>query len=170
MEVKASAKYLKISPKKAREFVGTLSGMRAVEAMSRLKFHPAKTARLMAKLIKSAADSGANNYNLKQDNLRIKALGVDEGPRSKRLWYRSHGSADRLLKRTSHFWVVLDEIKPSLIKKTVVTPAATETAPKEKSETVALASAPIINRPPKTERVRTTKVAKQMFKRNTTNK
>jgi large subunit ribosomal protein L22 len=130
MEVKAITKFTRISPKKARPMARALQGTNVVDAMNQMKFHRSKTAQLFYKLIKSAVSNASNNYNLKEDNLRIKTLTVDTGPTLKRYWFRSHGSADPLLKRSSHFAVTVEEIKPSLVKKpvakTAITPASVE--------------------------------------------
>ena len=119
MDVNASAKFVRISPKKALPLVRSLRGKKVNAALAGLKKHPTKTAGILYKLIYSAVSNARNNYNLKEDNLKIKRLTVDEGPRFKRYWFRSRGSADQLLKRGSHFNVVLTEITPTLIKKTV---------------------------------------------------
>ncbi|MEZ4210231.1 MAG: 50S ribosomal protein L22 [Patescibacteria group bacterium] len=127
MEVRAVAKSVRISPKKARPVVKALRGKSIPEALNALRFDVTKTSSIVYKLLFSAMSNGKNNYNLKEDNLRIKTLTVDSGPSFKRYWYRSRGSADRLIKRTSHFTVVLEEINPSLVKKPV---AAAPAAPK----------------------------------------
>lgn len=122
MEVRAIAKGVRISPKKARPMAKVLRGKSSAAAMEQLRFDVTKSGRLMYKLIFSAVSNAKNNYNLKEDNLRIKTLTVDSGPSFKRYWFRSRGSADRLIKRSSHFAVVLEEINPTLVKKPV-TPA-----------------------------------------------
>lgn len=114
--------------------VKTLRGMNAEDAMMSLKFHSSKTARLLYKVIHSAVANATNNYNLKSDNLKIKTITVDTGPTMKRYWFRSHGSADPLLKRSSHFSVVVDEIKPTLVKKPVAKPTTTTTPTSKTSD------------------------------------
>lgn len=138
MQVKAVAKFVRISPKKARPLARALRGKKSLAALDALRFDVSKTARLVYKLIFSAVANAKNNYNLKEDNLRIKELTVDEGPTFKRYWYRSHGSADRLMKRSSHFSVILEEIQPSLVKKPVAKPttAKEETVIDSPSEVV----------------------------------
>lgn len=135
MQVKAVAKYVRISPKKARPLARALRGKKSVAALDALRFDVSKTARLVYKLIFSAVANAKNNYNLKEDNLRIKELTVDEGPTFKRYWYRSHGSADRLMKRSSHFSVILEEIQPSLVKKPVAKPTTAKAEPVADSST-----------------------------------
>ncbi len=99
------------------------------DALIHLKYHSSKTAKLIYKLLHSASANATNNYNLKEDNLRIKTLTVDTGPTMKRYWFRSHGSADPLLKRSSHMSITLEEIKPSLVKKPIVKPSSTPVSP-----------------------------------------
>lgn len=145
-----------------------LRGMTAGDALSQLKFHSSKTARLFYKLIKSAVSNASNNYNLKEDNLKIKTLTVDAGPTLKRYWFRSHGSADPLLKRSSHFAVVLTEIKPSLIKKTVAAPKPI--APSPVAPASSTAAAPIATPTAKLARPKLTQGLKKVLTRRTTNK
>lgn len=119
MDITAKAKFIKISPKKAIMLVRSLRGQKTNVAIAGLKNHPTKTSGILSKLIASAVANAKNNYNLKEDNLKIKRLTVDDGPTAKRYWFRSRGSADQLLKRSSHFEIVLTEIIPTLIKKKV---------------------------------------------------
>ena len=119
MDIVAKAKFVRISPKKAIMLVRSLRGQKTTTALAGLKNHPTKTSGILYKLIASAVSNAKNNYNLKENNLKIKRLTVDEGPTAKRYWFRSHGSADQLLKRASHFEVILTEITPTLIKKKV---------------------------------------------------
>ncbi len=129
MQVHASAKFVRISPKKARPLVKALRGAKTDTALNQLRFDASKSSQILYKLIASAVQNAINNYNLKPDNLKIKALTVNTGPTQRRYWFRSHGRADRLLKRSSHFAVVLEEVRPTLVKKPVATPVATTEAP-----------------------------------------
>ncbi|RLC37920.1 50S ribosomal protein L22 [candidate division Kazan bacterium] len=122
MEVKASSKFVRISPKKVRPLLAPLKNLDVNTALHQLLYHRSKASRIVYKLIKSAVSNAQNNYNLKENNLKIKSLTVDSGPSYKRYWFRSRGSADRLLKRNSHLNIVLAEIKPTVIKKTVSPP------------------------------------------------
>ena len=174
MEIKASAKYLRISPKKARPMADALRGLNVNQALAQLSFHPSKSARLFYKLIHSAVSNAKNNYNLKEDNLKISTITVDTGPTFKRAWFRSHGSSDRLLKRTSNFKVVVGEIKPTVVKKAVTISAKSTAKPTDKLEeekkidTSSLASTanPLLDK----KSIRAQKGIKKIFSRNTTNK
>ncbi len=107
----ARAKYLFISPGKVRRIADHVRKKPYSEALSILEALPHKGAKLLRKVIASAAANALyNNKKLDEDVLYIKELYVDEGPRMKRMRPRARGRADRLLKRMSHISVVLDEI------------------------------------------------------------
>lgn len=129
MEIQASAKFVRISPKKVRALLVPLRGMRATDALTNLRYHRSKAAKLIYKLIHSAVSNAKNNYNFKEDNLKIKQLTADGGSVYKRYWLRSRGGADKLLKRTSHLQVTLAEIHPTVVKKPVAKPIPTEPQP-----------------------------------------
>ena len=168
MDIQASAKFIRISPKKVSALLVPLRGMKTSEALTYLKFHRSKAARLVHKLVHSAVSNAKNNYNFKADNLKIKYLTVDGGPSYKRYWFRSRGGADKLIKRTSHLQVTLTEIKPSLVKKPVAQPAPSKPPPDRPIHTETPQrpqSAPIAEAPkPKSGAL------KRIFTRRTTNK
>ncbi len=109
MESKAVAKYVRISPLKVRTVTRPVSGKKVNEALNILKFVPKKAARLVSKVIYSALANAAQNPKIDVDTLYIKKIFVDDGPRLKRWRPRSMGRANRIIKRTSHITVVLDE-------------------------------------------------------------
>lgn len=110
----ALVRFLLISPFKVRRIATNLQRKPYSEAISILESMPHKAARLLKKVISSAAANALyNNKRLDEDMLYIKELQVNEGPRMKRMWPRARGRADRLLKRMSHIQVVLDEIGES---------------------------------------------------------
>lgn len=131
MEVVATVKFAKISPKKVRPLLGDLRRRSAAAVLDSLRYARTKGGKLVYKLIASAMANAANNYNAKPENLRIKSLVVDDGPRYKRYWLRSHGAADVRLKRTAHLAVVLEEILPS------------KDLPKSTAKTIAKSAAPV---------------------------
>jgi len=104
-EAKATAKYLRISPKKVRSVVNAIRGEKVDRAMDLLNFSPKKGAALVKKVLDSAIANAVHNFELDADNLYVKATFVDEGPRLKRVWARGRGRADILLKRMSHITV-----------------------------------------------------------------
>ena len=108
---RAHGKYFMISPYKVRKIAEHLRRKPYPEAIAILEHLPHKGARLLKKVIQSAAANAINrNKNLDEDMLFVKELLVNEGPRMKRLWLRGRGRADVLLKRMSHISVTLDEI------------------------------------------------------------
>lgn len=107
---KAIAKYLMVSPTKVRPVADLIRGKKYSEASAILEAMPQKGARLIAKVLKSAGANALNqNRRLDEDSLYVSQIFIDDGPRLKRVWARSHGKRDILLKRMSHITVVVDE-------------------------------------------------------------
>lgn len=109
MEVKAKARFIRISPRKARKVVDVVRGKDVANAISILKFLNQRGARVVEKLIKSVKSNAENNNALITDKLYIKKIYVDAGPSMKRFLPRAHGRATTILKRTSHITVVVEE-------------------------------------------------------------
>lgn len=108
----ALLRFVQISPYKMRRVADIIRKKPYSEAVAILNTLPHKGARILMKLIKSAAANALyNNKKLDEDMLYIHELQVNEGPRMKRLWRRARRRADILLKRISHVHVVMDEIK-----------------------------------------------------------
>jgi len=110
MQIKAKAKFVRISPKKVKPLLKDIKGKKTTVVLDALKYSPQKSGQLLYKLIASAVANANNNYNLDKENLKIKNIVADSGPTFKRQWMRSRGSADVRLKRTAHLSVVLEEI------------------------------------------------------------
>jgi large subunit ribosomal protein L22 len=113
MEVKASARYIRISPRKVRLVVGLLRGQKIDAALAQLKFVGKLAAGPVQKVLDSAVANAVHNFDLKEDNLFIKEIRVDCGPVLKRWLPRAHGRATPLLKRMSHINIILAELKDS---------------------------------------------------------
>jgi len=109
VEVKASARYVRIAPRKVRVVIDLVRGKSVNEALALLKFIPKRAAVPVAKVIASAAANAEHNYNLNRDNLYIAKAYVDQGPTLKRYHPRQRGQAFPILKRTSHITVVVKE-------------------------------------------------------------
>jgi large subunit ribosomal protein L22 len=109
MEVKAFSKYLRISPYKARLVADLLRGKTVGDALLTLQFTPKKSARLINKTLRSAVANAENTKLMDVDNLFIKEIVVDEGPRLKRFRPRAMGRATRVVHRTAHVTLVLAE-------------------------------------------------------------
>ena len=102
----ATAKYLMISPLKVRPVADLVRHESYVNAVSILEAMPQKGAGLILKVLKSAAANATYlNKKIDEEDLVITDLQVNEGPRLKRVWPRSHGRRDILLKRMSHITV-----------------------------------------------------------------
>ncbi|HEX6328187.1 MAG TPA: 50S ribosomal protein L22 [Jiangellaceae bacterium] len=108
MEARASARYVRVTPMKARRVVDLVRGMRADEAAAILRFAPQAAAEPVRKVIESAVANAENNEGLDPDSLVITQAYVDEGPTMKRFRPRAHGRAYRIRKRTSHITVVVE--------------------------------------------------------------
>ncbi len=109
MQAKAVAKYIRISPRKARQVIDLIRGKDVVEAYATLKFTPHKATVLINKVLKSAVANARNNHEMDADNLYVKEAYVDAGPTLKRIMPRAMGRADMIRKRTSHITVVVSE-------------------------------------------------------------
>ena len=107
MEVKATAKYLRISPRKARLVIDLIRGKSAREAEAILKFTPNKGAELAAKVLNSAIANAENNLALSKDDLVVTKAFVDEGPSLRRYKPRAQGRADRMVHRMSHITIAV---------------------------------------------------------------
>ncbi|MBH54987.1 MAG: 50S ribosomal protein L22 [Opitutaceae bacterium] len=109
MEVQALTKYVRVSPKKAREITREIQGRRAAEAQQILKFIPRKSARLVAKTLHSAIANAENNNNLSGEDLVISKAVIESGPTLKRYRAGARGSAKPISKRTSHIRIILSD-------------------------------------------------------------
>ncbi|MCX6741425.1 MAG: 50S ribosomal protein L22 [Candidatus Parcubacteria bacterium] len=117
MEVKGSAKHLKITPKKMRLVIDVVRGMAVERAEAQLHFVPRKASVLILKALRSVAASAEHNFNLKKDNLFIKKIIVNDGPSLERWTPKAFGRATPIKKRTSHLEIILAEYKPTIATK-----------------------------------------------------
>jgi len=111
MEVKAVTKYVRLSPRKARDMARAIQGLRVADAIKTVEFSERKAARQLEKTIRSAVANAENNAKLSADDLRVKEATIGEGPAMKRFWARSRGMVSRIRKRTSHVTIVLSDGK-----------------------------------------------------------
>ncbi|MCD6295111.1 MAG: 50S ribosomal protein L22 [Deltaproteobacteria bacterium] len=109
MEVKAVARFVRVSPQKVRLVMAQVRGEKVGDALGLLSFAPQKGAKILKKLVDSAVANAQENADLDVDNLYISKIYADEGPTQKRWRPRALGRATKILKRTSHLTVVLDE-------------------------------------------------------------
>ncbi|MFC2052604.1 50S ribosomal protein L22 [Chloroflexota bacterium] len=109
MEVRAIAKDTRVSPRKVRLLVDMVRGKKVDEALTMLRFAPSPTARIVAKVIKSAAANAENGFQMSPADLKIVRIFADEAPTLKRYRPRARGRAGHILKRSSHITVIVDE-------------------------------------------------------------
>lgn len=109
MEAKAVAKYVRISPQKARLVVDLVRGKKVEEAQKTLLFTRKVAAGMVGKVLKSALANATQNPNIDEKILYVKEIYVDQGPSLKRFRARAQGRAAGIKKRTSHITVILDE-------------------------------------------------------------
>ncbi len=109
--VKASARYVRIAPRKARLIADQVRGMHIEKARALLQFSPRGAAHDIHKLINSAAANAENNHDLIGDEMRVSSITVDEGPTLRRFRPRAMGRATPINKRTSHIAVALTPVE-----------------------------------------------------------
>ena len=109
MEVRAIARNTGISARKVRPTVDMVRGKKVDEALTILKFANRPNARVVFKVVKSAAANAENNYQMTPANLKIANISVDSAKMMKRRRARSRGQASPILKRNSHITVVVTE-------------------------------------------------------------
>ncbi|MBN2419017.1 MAG: 50S ribosomal protein L22 [Deltaproteobacteria bacterium] len=109
MEASAVARYVRISPQKVRLVMDQIRGKKVEDALNMLKFAPQKGAVLLLKLVNSAVANAQQSSDVDVDKLYIKKIFADDGPMFKRIIPRASGRATRILKRTSHLTVVLND-------------------------------------------------------------
>ena len=109
MEAKAVAKYVRIAPRKVRVVMDLIRGKSVADAFAILKFTSKVGAEAIEKVLKSAVANAENNFDMNVDNLYVSSCFVDQGPTMKRIHPRSRGQAFKILKRSSHITVAVEE-------------------------------------------------------------
>jgi large subunit ribosomal protein L22 len=144
-KARASARYVRVAPRKARRVVDLVRGLPVDEALTTLEFAPFSAAEIVYKVIASAQANAENNLGLDPESLLVSEIKVDEGPTMRRYRPRAHGRAYRINKRTSHITVVVESVQakqsaaPSVRRPKAAAPKPVETSTKsenaEKEET-----------------------------------
>jgi large subunit ribosomal protein L22 len=129
--VRAQARYVRCSARKARLVLEHIRGKPAVEARSILAFQTRAAARDAGKVLASAIANAENNSGHDEDDLIVWAAYADEGPTLKRWRARARGRVNRIKKRTCHITITLAVAEPGEIKRRPVRPAP-EPEPEEK--------------------------------------
>ena len=127
-EVRAVAKWVRMSPRKARLVTEHIRGRSVPEARTVLAFTPRAAAREIEKVLRSAVANAEANHNLRGDELVVSSAFVDEGPVIKRFRARARGRGVRIQKPTCHITVTL--VAPERAPE----PAAPPPAPKEEAK------------------------------------
>jgi large subunit ribosomal protein L22 len=127
-EVRAQAKYVRMSPRKARLVAEHIRGRSVPEARAVLAFTSREAAGVLQKVLQSAVSNAEANHGIAEDRLYVKATYVDGGPVMKRWRARARGRVARIRKRTCHITVTLVEAPQ------VAAPAVEEVAPAEVAE------------------------------------
>jgi large subunit ribosomal protein L22 len=110
MEARAISKTVRISPFKARTVAREISGFKYSDAVDVLKAIPRKSSDIILKTLQSAGANAKNvNPEIKDENLFIKKITIDEGITMKRFRPRARGRASRIRKRTSHVTIILSD-------------------------------------------------------------
>lgn len=108
MEVKAQARFIRVTPSKARRVVDLIRGLHVEEARRVLRFTPRAAALPVKKVLDSAIANAEHNHQLDAGDLYVAKAYVDEGPTLKRFRPRALGRAYTIRKRTSHITVIVD--------------------------------------------------------------
>jgi len=109
VEVEARARWVRTSPRKAKRVIDLVQGLPVHEAVSTLSLLPLAAARDVTRVIQSAAANAEHNFNLNKDDLVLKALTVEEGPRLKRGRPRAQGRLFSIFRRTCHIRAVVED-------------------------------------------------------------
>jgi len=109
MEVRAVARYVRLSPRKARDLARAIRGLPVADALKITQFSERKAAAVLHKTLRSAVANAENNAKLSAEDLRVKEALVDEGPALKRYWPRARGMVSPIRRRMSHVTIVLTD-------------------------------------------------------------
>ncbi|MDM7999290.1 MAG: 50S ribosomal protein L22 [Dehalococcoidia bacterium] len=108
MEVRATAKYVGISPQKLDLLAATVRGKKVNDALAMLSLAPSPSARALAKVIKSAASNAENNYQMPMTDLKVVRLVINQGSTLKRIRAQARGRVSPILRHTSHITAIVD--------------------------------------------------------------
>lgn len=109
MKAYATAKFLRVPPRKARRVIDVIRGKRVDRALVELSFSTLEASKAIHKLLRSAAANAENNHGMKSDDLVIAQVTVDGGPVIKRVEARARGSAGLKRKRMSHVTITVSD-------------------------------------------------------------
>ncbi len=104
---KALTKHVRISPRKARLAAGLIRGLSVAEAQKQLTFVCTRGGRLLLKTLNSAIANAEQVFEARPEELKVSEVRIDEGPTLKRAKSKCRGGRTPILKRTSHFTVIV---------------------------------------------------------------
>jgi large subunit ribosomal protein L22 len=132
MEARAQARYVRVTPMKARRVIDLIRGMNAADAQAVLRFAPQAASEPIGKVLDSAIANATNNHAMDARALVVSAAFVDEGPTMKRIRPRAQGRAYRIRKRSSHITVIVSDgtVQAPVAKAKPAPKAAEKPAPK----------------------------------------
>ena len=107
----ATARYIRMSPRKVKVVVDMIRGKSAKEAAAIRKYVPKAACEPVLKVLNSAIANAENNLDMNRDDLYVAEAYANQGPTLKRYRARARGSASPIRKRTSHITVILDQVK-----------------------------------------------------------
>ena len=147
MEARAQARYVRVTPMKARRVIDLIRGMNADDAQAVLRFAPQAASEPVGKVLASAVANAANNHGMDTKDLTISEAFVDEGPTMKRIRPRAQGRAFKIRKRSSHITVIVSDgiampkvARPTKAAKPTTAPVV---AKPTKVESLEVADAPV---------------------------
>lgn len=112
MEIKSVARYVRLTPSKARPFARQMKGMSLNEALGVTRFSTKKAAVVIGKVLKTAVADLTHNHKRDAEDFWVEKIIIEEGPFIKRYWPRSRGMVRPIRRKTSHVHVVLNDKKP----------------------------------------------------------
>ena len=133
MEARAQARYVRVTPMKARRVIDLIRGMQASDAQDVLRFAPQAASEPVGKVLASAIANATNNHAMDARELVVAQAFVDEGPTLKRIRPRAQGRAYRVGKRTSHITVVVSDGVEVVVQPAPKATAKVESKPQAKA-------------------------------------
>jgi large subunit ribosomal protein L22 len=143
MRARASARYVRMAPRKVRRVIDLIRGLEAQEALSVLQFAPQAASEPVAKVLASAVANAEHNKQLDPEALIVATAYVDEGPSIKRFRPRAQGRAYRINKRTSHITIEVEAVaasSPTRLPRTAGAAAKAAKAPAKAAKATAEAA------------------------------
>ncbi len=126
MEIKAKARFIRMSPRKVRLVIDLIRGMHVDKALTQLRFVNKLAVEPVSKLLNSAIANATNNFQLDANTLYIKSITADGGPTLHRSTPRAFGRATPIRKRTAHISIVLEDRAPGEVKQPLIKTSVTK--------------------------------------------